>query len=99
MSEETGAQLLVQSADGINDLRMLARMLMENLANEERVRVDDMEKVPARGGEAYGFGFTVASEVRGRVAVVRPGDHAAPAIASGPGGPPPGSIRGVDLSL
>jgi hypothetical protein len=99
MSEETGAQLLVQSADGINDLRMLARMLMENLANEERVRVDDMEKVRARGGEAYGFGFSVASEVRGRVAVVRAGDHVALVIASWPMGAPPEVIDDVDSMI
>src|SRR3954462_14020703 len=60
MSQETGAQLVVQSADGVNDLRMLARLLMENLSNEQRVHVEDLEKVLARGGEAYGFSFTVA---------------------------------------
>src|SRR5437870_6977725 len=31
MSQETGAQLVVQTADGIHDIRLLARMLMENL--------------------------------------------------------------------
>ncbi len=82
MSEETGAQLLVQSADGINDLRMLARMLMR-----------------ARGGEAYGFGFSVASEVRGRVAVVRAGDHVALVIASWPMGAPPEVIDDVDSMI
>jgi len=39
LSQESGAQLVVQSADGINDLRLLARMLMENLSNEQRVHV------------------------------------------------------------
>src|SRR5205085_7953379 len=62
LSQETGAQLVVQSADGINDLRLLARMLNENLSNEAQVHVEDIEKVLARGGEAYGFSFTVADE-------------------------------------
>ena len=75
LSQETGAQLVVQSADGIHDLRLLARMLMENLANEAQVHVEDVERLLARGGEAYGFSFTVADETRGRVAMrmhVRP---------------------------
>ena len=83
LSQETGAQLVVQSADGIEDLRLLARMLMENLSREARVHVEDVERVLARGGgEAYGFPFTVADETRGRVAVVRAGDRIALAIAS-----------------
>src|SRR5439155_848929 len=52
MSQETGAQLVVQSADGIHDIRLLARMLMENLAGEARVHVEDVQRVLARGGEA-----------------------------------------------
>jgi hypothetical protein len=99
MSEETGAQLVVQSADGINDLRLLTRMLMENLAGEARVHVEDLERVLARGGEAYGFSFTVADEVRGRVAVVRAGDHVALAIASWPMGAPPEVVDDVDAMI
>src|SRR5881409_4282886 len=48
MSQESGAQLVVQSADGITDLRLLARMLMQNLSVEQRVHVDDVEKLRAR---------------------------------------------------
>src|SRR5437773_2641654 len=59
MSQETGAQLVVQTTDGIHDIRLLARMLMENLAGESRVHVEDLQRVLARGGEAYGFSFTV----------------------------------------
>src|SRR5205809_452684 len=44
MSQESGAQLVVQSADGITDLRLLARMLMQNLSNEQRVHVEEVEK-------------------------------------------------------
>jgi hypothetical protein len=99
MSQETGAQLVVQSADGIHDLRLLARMLAENLANEARVHVEDLERVLARGGEAYGFSFTVADEVRGRVAVVRAGDHIALAIASWPMGAPPEVVDDVDAMI
>ena len=99
MSQETGAQLVVQSAEGIHDLRLLARMLMENLANESRVHVEDIERVLARGGEAYGFSFTVADEVRGRVAVVRAGDHVALAIASWPLGAPPEVVDDVDAMI
>ena len=96
LSQETGAQLVVQSADGINDLRMLARMLMENLSSEARVHVDDVERLVARGGDAYGFSFSVADEVRGRVAVVRAGDHVALVIASWPMGAPPEVIDDVE---
>jgi len=99
MSQETGAQLVVQSADGINDLRMLARLLMENLSNESRVHVEDVQRVMARGGEAYGFSFTVADEVRGRVAVVRAGDHVALAVASWPMGAPPEVVDDVDAMI
>ena len=99
MSQETGAQLMVQSADGIRDLRMLARLLMENLSNESRVHVEELERVLARGGEAYGFSFTVADEVRGRVAVVRAGDHVALAIASWPMGAPPEVVDDVDAMI
>src|SRR3989440_9708350 len=99
MSQETGAQLVVQSADGIHDLRLLARMLMENLSAEARVHVEDVERVLARGGEAYGFSFTVADEVRGRVAVVRAGEHVALAIASWPLGAPPEVVDDVDAMI
>lgn len=95
LSQETGAQLVVQSADGINDLRLLARMLMENLSNEARVHVEDVERMVARGGDAYGFSFSVADEVRGRVAVVRAGSHVALVIASWPMGAPPEVVDDV----
>jgi hypothetical protein len=99
LSQESGAQLVVQSADGIHDLRLLARMLMENLANEARVHVDDVERLLARGGEAYGFAFTVADEVRGRVAVVRAGEHVALVIASWPLGAPPEVVDDVESMI
>jgi hypothetical protein len=99
LSQETGAQLVVQSADGINDLRLLARILSENLSNEQRVHVDDVERLLARGGEAYGFSFTVADEVRGRVAVVPAGSHVALVIASWPLGAPPEVIDDVDAMI
>jgi hypothetical protein len=99
LSQETGAQLVVQTADGIHDLRLLARMLMENLAGESRVHVEDLERVLARGGEAYGFSFTVADEVRGRVAVVRAGEHVALAVASWPLGAPPQVVDDVDAMI
>ena len=99
MSQETGAQLVVQTADGIHDIRLLARMLMENLAGEARVHVEDVQRVLARGGEAYGFSFTVADEVRGRVAVVRAGDYVALAVASWPMGAPPEVVDDVDAMI
>ena len=99
LSQETGAQLLVQSAEGIEDLRLLARMLMENLSREARVHVEDVERVLARGGEAYGFSFTVADETRGRVAVVRAGDRIALAIASWPMGAPPEVVDELDSMI
>jgi hypothetical protein len=99
LSQETGAQLVVQSTDGINDLRLLARMLMENLSNQGRVHVEDVERVLARGGDAYGFAFSVADEVRGRVAVVRAGSHVALVIASWPMGAPPEVVDDVESMI
>ena len=99
LSQETGAQLVVQSADGVRDLRLLARMLMQNLSNEERVHVEEVERVPARGGDAFGFSFSVADEVRGRVAVVRAGDHVALVIASWPMGASPEVVDDVESMI
>ena len=99
LSQESGAQLVVQSADGIQDLRLLARMLMENLAHETQVHVEDVERLLARGGEAYGFSFTVADETRGRVAVVRAGERIALAIASWPMGAPPEVVDDVEAMI
>jgi hypothetical protein len=96
VSQETGAQFVVQSADGIHDLRLLTRMLMDNLASEGQVHVEDLERVLSRGGEAYGFSFTVADETRGRVAVVRAGEHVALVVASWPMGAPPEVVDEVD---
>ncbi len=96
LAQETGAQLVVQSADGVRDLRMLAGFLAENLSGESRVHVEQPARVIARGGEAYGFSFTVADEVRGRVAVVRTGEHVALVIASWPLGAPPEVVDDVD---
>ena len=64
--DQTGAQLVVQSADGISDVRMLARILSENLGKQDTVRVESIERLLARGGDAFGFEFTVAEETRGR---------------------------------
>jgi hypothetical protein len=58
-----------------------------------------MGKLLARGGEAYGFSFTVADEVRGRVAVVPAGNHVALVIASWPLGAPPEVIDDVDAMI
>ncbi len=99
LSEESGAQLVVQSADGIADLRLLARMLMQNLSVEQRVHVDDVEKVRARGGDAWGFSFSVADEVRGRVAVVRAGERVALVIASWPMGASPDVVDDVESMI
>jgi hypothetical protein len=99
LSEETGAQLVVQSADGIKDLRLLARMLMQHLALENRVHVEEVEKLLTRGGDAWGFSFSVADEVRGRVAVVRAGERIALAIASWPMGAPPEVVEDVNQMI
>jgi hypothetical protein len=88
-SVESGAQLIVQSADGVTSLRALTRLLADHLGTEAGVRVQSIENVTSRGGEAYGFGFTVSDEARGRVAVIRAGDHVALVIASWPMGAPP----------
>src|SRR5438309_10253856 len=86
---EAGAQLIVQSADGIASLRQLARLLADHLQGEEGVRVEEVNRLPAPGGEAYGFAFSVSDEARGRVAVVRTGEHVALVIASWPMGASP----------
>lgn len=86
---EAGAQLIVQSADGITSLRQLARLLADHLQGEDGVHVEEVNRLPARGGEAYGFAFSVSDEARGRVAVVRTGEHVALVIASWPMGAPP----------
>jgi hypothetical protein len=95
-SAEWGAQLIVQNADGVASLRMLARMLADHLGTESGVHVQELEKLISRGGEAYGFFFTVTDEARGRVAVVRAGDHVALVIASWPMGAPPTVLDDVD---
>ena len=89
MSPESGAQFIVQNADGMTNVRALTRMLADHLTEERRVQVEDIERVLARGGEAYAFSFTVADEARGRVAVVKAGTHVALVIASWPLGAPP----------
>ncbi len=89
LSEDSGAQLVIQNADGLTNVKALTRMLAEHLTEEQRVHVEDIERVLARGGEAYAFSFTVADEARGRVAVVKAGNHLALVIASWPLGAPP----------
>lgn len=89
LSVESGAQVIVQSAARVPSVRSLAQALAARLGDEEGLRTEQVEELAARGGEAYGFWFTVASESRGRVAVVRAGDHVALMIASWPLGAPP----------
>jgi hypothetical protein len=93
---EAGAQLIVQRADGVNSLRQLARLLADHLQGEEGVRVEEVNRLPSRGGEAYGFAFSVSDEARGRVAVVRTGEHVALVIASWPMGAPPAVAEDVE---
>ena len=88
LSAETGAQVIVQAAARVPSVRGLAQALAEKLGDQEGLHIEDVERLGARGGEAYGFWFTVASEARGRVAVVRAGDHVALMIASWPLGAP-----------
>jgi hypothetical protein len=95
LSAESGAQVIVQSAAGVPSVRGLARVLADKLADEQGLRIEDVERLGARGGEAYGFWFTVASEARGRVAVVKAGDHVALVIASWPLGAPPSVAEDV----
>ena len=95
-SVESGAQLIVQSADGVTSLRALTRLLADHLGTESGVRVQAIESLMSRGGEAYGFAFTVSDEARGRVAVVKAGDHVALVIASWPMGAPPEVVDDVD---
>src|SRR5437899_794849 len=71
----------------------------EHLTGGAPVHVEDVQRVLARGGEAYGFSFTVADEVRGRVAVVRAGDYVALAVASWPMGAPPEVVDDVDAMI
>src|SRR2546428_11755494 len=44
VSQETGAQLVVQTGDGVHDIRLPAPMLMEKLAGEARVPGEDGER-------------------------------------------------------
>ena len=99
ISEESGAQLVVQSAEGVHDVRMLTRILNENLGRQDSVQVEEIERLLARGGDAFGFKFTVADETRGRVAVVRTGDRIALVIASWPFGAPPEVVEDVDQMI
>jgi hypothetical protein len=96
MAQESGAQFVVQSADGITDVRLLARMLNENLGKQDMVHVESIERLLARGGDAFGFEFSVAEETRGRVAVVRTGDRIALVVASWPFGAPPEVVDDVE---
>ncbi len=99
LAPETGAQLIVQNADGVSSLRQLARLLADHLQTEQGVRVEDVNRLPARGGEAYGFAFSVSDEARGRVAVVRTGEHISLVIASWPMGAPPTVAEDVEAMI
>src|SRR5256885_522608 len=88
-SVDSGAQLIIQSADGVTSVRALTRLLADHLGTEAGVRVQAIENVASRGGEAYGFAFTVSDEARGRVAGGRAGDHVALVSAGWPIGAPP----------
>lgn len=83
-SEESGAQLSVQSADGVPSAEVLCKVLAEKLSTEPGVHVEDPAAVKARGGEACVFAFTSGDEARGRVAVVPAGDHFVLIVASWP---------------
>ena len=96
LADDSGAQLIVQNADGLTNVRALTRLLADHLTEEQRVHVEGIERVLARGGEAYAFSFTVADEARGRVAVVKAGDHLALVIASWPLGSPPSVSEDVE---
>ena len=63
------------------------------------MHVEDVNRLPARGGEAYGFTFSVSDEARGRVAVVRAGEHVALVIASWPMGAPPAVAEDVEAMI
>ena len=98
-AQESGAQLVVQSAEGITDLKILTKMLNDNLSKQGAVRVENIEPLLARGGDAFGFKFSVAQETRGRVAVVRTGQHIALVIASWPFGASPEVVDDVEAMI
>src|SRR5206468_2473787 len=70
-----------------------------HLQAEQGVHVEDVSRLPARGGEAYGFTFSVSDEARGRVAVVKSGEHVALVIASWPMGAPPAVAEDVEAMI
>ena len=47
---ETGAQLIVQNADGVTSLRQLARLLADHLQAEQGLHVEEVNRLLARGG-------------------------------------------------
>ena len=98
-SDETGAQLSVQSADGVPSAEVLSKVLAEKLSTEPGVHVEDPSVVKARGGEAYVFAFTSGDESRGRVAVVPAGDHFVLIVASWPLGSPAQVAEDVEAMI
>jgi hypothetical protein len=98
-AQDSGAQLVVQSAEGITDLKILTKMLNDNLSQQQKVRVENIEPLLARGGDAFGFKFSVAEDTRGRVAVVRTGQHIALVIASWPFGTSPEVVDDVEAMI
>jgi hypothetical protein len=98
-SEETGAQLSVQSAEGVPSAQVLVALLAERLALEAHVSVDEPIRLQARGGQAYAFTFTSGDESRGRVAVVPAGDHFVLVVASWPLGSPAQVSEDVDRMI
>src|SRR5437762_12536238 len=52
---EAGAQLIVQSADGLTSLRQLARLLADHLQTGQGVHVEDVHRPAARGCRADGL--------------------------------------------
>ncbi len=87
-SDDTGATVSVQSAEGAASAKALTRLLADRLSLDSAVHVDDLELIAARGGDAYAFTFTNGGESRGRVAVVPAGDHLVLVVASWPLGSP-----------
>ena len=98
-SDESGATVSVQSADGVPSAKALVRLLAERLEVESKVKVDEPQAIATRGGDGFGFTFTSGGEQRGRVAVVPAGEHLLLIVASWPLGSPPQVIDDVDSMI
>lgn len=94
---QSGAQIVVQVSEPIDKPEALANMLRSRLVDQTPIELGEAERIRMDAGtDAFGFGFSVKGEAKGRVAVISLGEQIVLVVASWPEDADRSIVKAID---